>query len=86
MVPIWSPLLLTSLPYVLQCLNLTDCCLEEVPRCLSSLAASLTYLNLNSNSDLGGEGQAERLEALASLTRLQHLEMRECGLVNIPEG
>jgi hypothetical protein len=39
----------------LQRLNLSDCCLEEVPPCLAALAGSLTSLTLSCNVNLGGE-------------------------------
>lgn len=103
-----------------QRLNLSDCCLEEVPECLAALR-SLTSLTLNMNGALGGgccargegeggeeggsmeegsgggegtgggsgdgshsSGSAWRLAALAGLTRLQELEMRECELTSVP--
>lgn len=66
-----------------QRLNLAECCLEEVPPALSALSA-LTCLTLNSNTELGGEDNKRRVAPLAALTALRVLEMRDCGLSNVP--
>ena len=43
-----------------QTLNLSDCCLEEVPPCLAALAGTLTSLTLSCNAKLGGEDNEQQ--------------------------
>ena len=54
-----------------------------MPEVLSHLT-QLTSLTLNQNESLGGEGSASAHAALATLSSLKRLEMRECGLTAVP--
>lgn len=72
---------LTGLQYV----DLSNCSLGYVPEELAALT-NLTSLTLNNNEQLGGTGNAERIEQLAHLSSLQCLELRDCALKCIPQS
>lgn len=68
----------------IECLDLTNCCLEVVPPALAALSR-LSRLTLNTNPGLGEEARpADQLAVLSLLTSLRYLEMRECALAAAP--
>lgn len=66
-------------------LDLSSCSLSVIPSELTALD-HLSSLTLNDNEELGGRENAARVAVLANLPRLAVLEMRDCGLKNVPDS